>query len=322
LQLRACYAYNRKKFITKEVALGEGLIGQAYLESNTIYLKEIPQQYMSITSGLGESNPRSLIVVPLKANERVEGVLELASFREFQPHEIEFLEKLGETLASSIVNLHTGEKTRMLLEVSQSQTEEMRAQEEEMRQNMEELEATQEQMARQMQELSELKQNLEKEKYLFASLMDNLPDMIYYKDLQSKLIRISKHMSKHFGKPEEDLIGKSDFDFQDHDHAQEAYNDEQNIIKTRKAKVNYVEKETRVDGTESWVSTTKMPLINLQGEVVGTFGISRDVSALKKLEQEVALKDKKLREEEKEYEEKINQLEEALKAYTSGATKS
>src|SRR5690606_27062890 len=97
---------------------------------------------------------------------------------------------------------------------------------------------------------------------LFASLMDNLPDMIYYKDLQSKLIRISKHMSKHFGKPEEDLIGKSDFDFQDHDHAQEAYNDEQNIIKTRKAKVNYVEKETRVDGTESWVSTTKMPLIN------------------------------------------------------------
>src|SRR5690606_10703266 len=102
------------------------------------------------------------------------------------------------------------------------------------------LEATQEQMARQMQELSELKQNLEKEKYLFASLMDNLPDMIYYKDLQSKLIRISKHMSKHFGKPEEDLIGKSDFDFQDHDHAQEAYNDEQNIIKTRKAKVNYV----------------------------------------------------------------------------------
>ena len=96
---------------------------------------------------MGGANPSSLLVIPLRTNEKIEGVLELASLKHFKPHEIEFLEKLGELLASSIITVRTGEKTNVL-QVSQEQAEEMRAQEEEMRQNMEELEATQEQMNR------------------------------------------------------------------------------------------------------------------------------------------------------------------------------
>ena len=180
------------------------------------------------------------------------------------------------------------EGTSTLLTVSQSQTEEMRAQEEEMRQNMEELESIQEQMNRQIKELSSLKDALEKERYLFAALMDNLPDVIYFKDENCKLIRVSKHMTKAFGLEMNQLIGKSDFDFQDKEHAQEAYDDEQNIMRSRLPKIDFEEREVRPDGSEIWVSSTKMPLVDMQGEVVGTFGISRNITNFKRLEQKLA----------------------------------
>jgi methyl-accepting chemotaxis protein len=313
LQLRAAYAYDRKKFLSKTVEIGEGLIGQCYLEGHTIYMAKVPNNYLSITSGLGGANPSSLLVIPLRTNEKIEGVLELASLKPFKPHEIEFLEKLGELLASSIVTVRTGEKTTKLLQVSQEQAEEMRAQEEEMRQNMEELEATQEQMHRTVTELGTLKDTLEKEKYLLDSLMDNIPDSIYFKDRSSKFIRVSKYLAGHFGGNVEALIGKSDFDFQDKSRAQQAYDDEVNIMTTRKPKIDYIEKEILTDGSEHWVSTTKMPLVNAKGEVVGTFGISRDVTRLKKLENDVLHKDRSLAEEKKQFEIKIKALESELK---------
>ncbi len=148
LELISAYAFNRKKHLQKTIEPGQGLVGQAFLEKETIYITEVPEDYIHITSGLGDAPPRSIIIVPLKINETIFGMLEMASFKEFKPYQIEFLEKLGESIASSISGKKTNEKTRSLLEESQQQAEEMRAQEEEMRQNMEELESTQEEMRR------------------------------------------------------------------------------------------------------------------------------------------------------------------------------
>ena len=134
--------------------------------------------------------------------------------------------------------------------------------------------------------LKSLNESLEKEKYFLDSLMDNMPDAIYFKDRESKMIRVSKYTADHWGTTVDDIIGKSDFDFQDECHAREAYEDEQNIQKTRIPKIDYIEKEIKADDSVCWVSTTKMPLINTQGEVVGTFGISRDVTKIKRLEKE------------------------------------
>jgi methyl-accepting chemotaxis protein len=148
LNLKACYAYERKKYISKKIMPGEGLVGQCFLEEATIFMTDIPQDYIKITSGLGLANPTSLALIPLKYKEETVGVLEIASFQRFGEKEITFLEKIAENIASMIVSLNVNERTRLLLEEAQIRGEEMRAQEEEMRQNMEEMEATQEEMRR------------------------------------------------------------------------------------------------------------------------------------------------------------------------------
>lgn len=152
LKLFGCYAYDRKKFKEKTIQPGEGLVGQTYLEKEVTYIKDIPPNYVQITSGLGEATPTTLLIVPLKFNEQIEGVIELASFNEFKQYEIDFLERIGEIIASAIINIRASVKMKDLMQTMQGQSEEMKAQEEEMRQNMEELQATQEEVSRKAQE--------------------------------------------------------------------------------------------------------------------------------------------------------------------------
>lgn len=117
-----------------------------------MHLTRIPDQYVSITSGLGEATPSALLIVPLTVNEQVMGILEIATFNSFQPHQIAFLENVGKIIASAVATVRMNARTKVLLEHSQEGTETLRSQEEEMRQNMEELQATQEEMQRKAQE--------------------------------------------------------------------------------------------------------------------------------------------------------------------------
>ncbi len=148
LELVSLFAFDHKKFESRKTKLGEGLLGQAFLEKETTYLTKIPDDYIRITSGLGEAKPSNLLLVPLKIDQEVYGIIELASLNAYLPHEISFVEKLGESIASTLASVKSSERNNKLLQESKLTTEAMRSQEEEMRQNMEELQATQEEMAR------------------------------------------------------------------------------------------------------------------------------------------------------------------------------
>ncbi|UCH13072.1 MAG: PAS domain-containing protein, partial [Bacteroidales bacterium] len=310
LNLTASYAYDRRKYLKKEIKIGEGLAGTCVLEKKTIFLKEIPEDYVEITSGLGKSNPKSLLIVPLNLDDEILGVIEIASFNVFKKHEIEFVEQVATSIASTMVTVRLNVQTAKLLKESNKRAEELSQQEEEMRQNLEEMQATQDELKRvkeeekratemhrreqedllkqlksQNEELNQVQVDLFKETALLNNLMNFSPDYIYFKDKQSKFIRISKTMAKSFGfKKPEDAVGKSDFDLFTDEHARPAYNDEMQIIKTGKPIVDKIEKETRSDGRVTWVTTTKMPLINEKGETIGTFGVSSDVTKVKNLE--------------------------------------
>ena len=153
MEMVACYAYDRKKYLEKKIHKGEGLAGQAWIENDKVFLTDIPQDYVAINSGLGNAKPSCILIVPLKVNEDFFGVLELASFSVIPDYQVAFIEKLAENLASTISTVKVNERTRYLLEESQELTEQMRAQEEEMRQNLEELTATQEELQRKEGEL-------------------------------------------------------------------------------------------------------------------------------------------------------------------------
>jgi putative methionine-R-sulfoxide reductase with GAF domain len=173
LILRSWYAYERKKYREKTVEIGEGVLGEAFREKQTVYMKKLPENYLKITSGLGEAEAGCLLVVPLKVNEEVEGMIEIAAFIPFEPYQIEFIEKVCESVASTLISVKINEKTKQLLENAQISGEMLRAQEEEMRQNMEELQATQEALHRKEIELGELlRQAEQREQKLLAKIKE------------------------------------------------------------------------------------------------------------------------------------------------------
>jgi len=167
LELASSYAFDRKKFIHKTIELGEGLVGTCAIEKQTIYMTSIPDDYINITSGLGGANPRSLIIIPMLADDKLLGVIELASFNELEKYQIDFLEKVAQDIAATISSAQITIRTAELLKQSKTQAEELASQEEEMRQNMEELQATNEEWQRKEKELyntiEQLEQQLEKQ---------------------------------------------------------------------------------------------------------------------------------------------------------------
>ena len=169
--------------MNKRIQVGEGVTGQCIQEKGTVYMCDIPNDYMKITSGLGDALPRHLLVVPLRLDEQIFGAVELASFQAIEPHHIEFVEKLGESIASTISAAKINSHTRKLLDETQVQAEQMRAQEEEMRQNMEELSATQEEMHRTQRRTEEtLREMKQREEELVAQ----------NRELQNRLEQVTK----------------------------------------------------------------------------------------------------------------------------------
>ncbi len=126
---------------------------------------------------------------------------------------------------------------------------------------------------------------LSREHSLLQTLMDSIPDSIYFKDDKNKFVKVNKAKAAHSNVKPEEMIGKTDFDFLPELQAKKAFDDDEEVLKTGKFIINKIEKLTNVNGSERWVSVTKIPRFDIDGNIIGTMGISRDITEWKKLEE-------------------------------------
>jgi len=278
LELKASYAWGKKKYLKMRVDLGEGLLGQTWQEGETIFLTDIPDKFITITSGLGEANPNCIVIVPLKINGQIYGVIEFASFTVFDKHQIEFLEKLGESIASTISTTKINEKTKKLLIQSQQQTEEMRAQEEELRQNMEEMQATQEEMER---ILAESKKQQSELSARMAQV--DLACIVSESDLKGNITFVNNKFCEVSKYSREELMGKPHSIVRHPDMPKEAFKQMWATIgsgKIFRAEVKNMAK----DGTPYWVDAIIAPVLGENGKPVKYIGIRYDITESKKMQ--------------------------------------
>ncbi len=174
LNLRASYAYDREKFLKKSVDVGEGLVGTCAIEKQTLYMTDIPDNYINITSGLGGSNPTNLIICPMIVDDILIGIIELASFEDMEKYKREFIEKSADNIAATIMTARVSLQTAELLQLSKEQSEHLASQEEELRQNMEEMVATNESRAQNEYEMEKRVELLESELVKLGFDLDKL----------------------------------------------------------------------------------------------------------------------------------------------------
>lgn len=131
-----------------------------------------------------------------------------------------------------------------------------------------------------------MEEALTQERNLLQALIDNIPDSIYFKDDKNRFIRVNRAKAEHSGTTPDKMIGKTDFDFFPEEQARQTFADDSRVMESNRPMVSKIEKITHADGTEHWFSVTKIPRHNEKGEVIGTMGISRDITELKRAEEE------------------------------------
>jgi PAS domain S-box-containing protein len=275
LDMISVYAWNRKKYFSKTIEIGEGLVGQAALERETIYLTDVPDNFISITSGLGDANPGSVIIVPMLFNDEIFGVMEFASFKPYKPFEIEFLEKLSEIIASTLSRSNINKQTQKLLRDSQKLTEELRTQEEEMRQNLEEMNATQEEM-----------QQREVERIGIFTAINNTIATVEF-NMDGRIINANDMYLRMMNYTLDEIENKTDRIFSDKSNEPiELYNKfwaelNQGVVQ----RGDY--KRITKDGREMWLSASYTPALDKSGRPYKVIELAQDISEKKRVELEL-----------------------------------
>jgi PAS domain S-box-containing protein len=272
-ELKACMAYDRKKFADKVIQWEEGLIGRCALEKETIYLTDVPNDYVNITSGLGEANPSAILVVPLKTNDEIFGVIELASFSNFMEFEIEFIEKIAESIGATISTVQTNIQTNKLLKETQNQAEKMAQQEEELRQNLEEMQATQEESDRREIEMKGILEAIDHAAISSEFGVDGTLISVNHNFLDSFKYSIEEIENQNI----KIFFFKDDLDELD------------NILTELRNGHNFKGRGRRRTkmGDEIYLLSTYTPVMDTEGEIVKILSLDYDITEQVKMEEEL-----------------------------------
>lgn len=274
LNLIACYAFERRRYLQKQILIGEGLVGQAAKDADTIYITDIPDNFIDITSGLGGASPRSVLVVPLKMSDRVYGVLEIASFNKIEHYQIEFLEKLSEGIASKLEAVRANEENKKLLEQFKSINEQLANKEKEMRRSMRMLEATQSEMQKSQETLASQSYAL---KYTLISVELSM---------DRKILTINELLLKSLKYDNKELTGQNHKIFIPHNETDDI--EHERLWRDLKAGIPRAGEFKRIDkyGKEVWWRATYSPIKDKYGNPYKILLLAIDITEDKRIKSE------------------------------------
>lgn len=282
---------------------GENLVGMAAMQKE-IQRISAKEKFLKIYSATGELKPAEIYLLPMHYEDRIQAVIELAPVNEFSEQKIEFLKKIAEKISVSLGSAVARFRNRELLEKTMKQAEELKASDVKLKAELE--------------ENIRIKENLTRETALLNSMLKTLPDYVYFKDTESKFLRVSESMVPLFGvKSSAEILEKSDFDFHPPKDAKKFFNEEQEIIKKGEGFIDEIRQGADENGDELWTSVTKLPLYDETGKCIGTFGISKDITDIKNLEIEVRHRNEQLRAQQEELQavnDQLKQQQEELKS--------
>lgn len=266
LSLTSSYAYAVRKYATAHFEIGEGLVGRCAMEQKRIYITDLPKGYVKICSGLGHDDPNALVLVPILMNDVLQGVLELARFGEFEEYVLRFIENVMGSFAATLVALRNNIQTQRLLQEARIRSEEISAQEEEMRQNMEELQTIQEEAARKSAEMESWNRAMQSACCLVE--YDTRGYLTYANNEYLSLLRISlSEIQNHHHS--EGLDIKSE-------NAKQYQNFWQDILNGQ-VKRN-VRNTVKRNGIELIFTETYAPILNERGEVIKVLKIAFNIT--------------------------------------------
>jgi PAS domain S-box-containing protein len=292
IELKSTFAYNKKKYLNRTFKFAEGLVGQTVAEQDTIMRTEIPDDYVSITSGiLGDTRPKCVLITPLKAEDTVYGVLELAGFSRFTDSQVKFVEEMSLILARTIFNIKVNERTRQLLEESQEMSHELQEQQEVLRQNAEEMAATQEELKRTNQRLEDQVQEVNNTRNRMQLLLENASEVSAIYEEDGTVRYISPSVEKILGYTQEDMIGVKD-EVHVHRDGIAQYREMfravmKNPFETATVQYEYV----KSDGESIWLESTATNLL-ADSAIKGIVVNSRDITERRRAEREERMRTK------------------------------
>ncbi len=285
LELTGTIGLNTKD-LQQIVQIGEGLIGNA-ASRDSLQTLNTKNKYHRVFSASGEIIPEKLFLLPIHFNNQIQAVIEFASVNEVSEGKIEFIniikEKIAVNFSASIVRYRNEELLQKTLEQSKT------------------LHDREDDLVKNLAEIKIIQKKLIQEKALLDSMLQTIPDYLYFKDLDSKFLRVSESMVHLFEvNSSEKIIGKSDFDFHTKENAKKFFDEEQKIIREKNGFIDDLREGIDENNNMLWTSVTKLPMFDETGKCIGTFGISKNVTEIKQLEIEIKGHYKKLTEKQNE----------------------
>ncbi len=292
LEMKASFAYNRKKHLQATFKFAEGLVGQAAAERDTVLRTEIPDDYVTITSGiLGDQRPTAILIVPLITDEKVYGVLEFAGFIKFNSSKVKFVEELSVILARTVFNIKVNERTRRLLAESQAMSSELQEKQEILRQNAEEMQATQEELQKSNSKLEEQIEEVNRTQKRMQLLLENASEVITIYEEDETIRYISPSVEPILGYTQKEMMGRSDVDKVGKEHKQAFRKMFKKLKENPEEQVTIQYEYQTKEGDYIWIESTGTNFMS-NTAIHGLIVNSTDITERRRAEQEQRMRSK------------------------------